>query len=156
MFYIDTKHMHALKGSQHIFQFYLLLVNMFTLFQCRRSAPVFFLNCFYCSFQMSYYDFDWQGSTGQTGLKGEVCYTEYIHYFTYNLNYDVYCSCWCGLLARKGQQEIQGREVKKVKWVGLDSLVSQAHPAPEGHRGILVLLAHLDLKWDLYVWYTFW
>ncbi|XP_056251589.1 collagen alpha-1(XXI) chain isoform X2 [Seriola aureovittata] len=61
------------------------------------------------------------GSTGSTGLKGE------------------------------GQQGIWGKEVKRVKRDGLDSLVSQAQLAPEGCRGTLVYLVHLDLKEDLQV-----
>ncbi|XP_040905670.1 collagen alpha-1(XXI) chain isoform X2 [Toxotes jaculatrix] len=61
------------------------------------------------------------GTTGPAGLKGE------------------------------GQQGVQGREVKKVKWDGLDSRVSRAHLAQEDCRGKLVHLAHLDLKEDLQV-----
>lgn len=53
--------------------------------------------------------------------------------------------------ARKEQQGIRGREVKKVKWGGPDSWVSQAHLAPEGCRVTVVYLALLDLKEDLYV-----
>lgn len=50
---------------------------------------------------------------------------------------------------RKEQQGIRGREVKKVKWGGPDSWVSQAHLAPEGCRVTVVYLALLDLKEDL-------
>ncbi|XP_069000928.1 collagen alpha-1(XXI) chain isoform X2 [Embiotoca jacksoni] len=59
------------------------------------------------------------GSTGPEGLKGE------------------------------GQQAIRGREVKKVKWGGLDSRVSQAYLGPGVCRGIPAPLAHLDAKEDL-------
>ncbi|XP_071336956.1 collagen alpha-1(XXI) chain isoform X2 [Trachinotus anak] len=63
------------------------------------------------------------GSTGPIGLRGE------------------------------GQQGIQGREVKRVKRDDQDSLVSQAHLAPEVCRGTLVHLASLDLREDLQVKY---
>ncbi|XP_055358542.1 collagen alpha-1(XXI) chain isoform X2 [Betta splendens] len=56
------------------------------------------------------------GSPGPTGLKGE------------------------------GQQEIQGREVKKVKWDVLESQVGQAHPVRPDSRATLVLQAHRDRK----------
>ncbi|XP_069570116.1 collagen alpha-1(XXI) chain isoform X2 [Brachyistius frenatus] len=59
------------------------------------------------------------GSTGPEGLKGE------------------------------GQQAIRGREVKKVKWDGLDSRVTQAYLGPGVCRGIPAPLAHLDAKEDL-------
>ncbi|KAI4813037.1 hypothetical protein KUCAC02_024391 [Chaenocephalus aceratus] len=61
------------------------------------------------------------GSTGSMGLKGE------------------------------GQQEMLGREVKKVMWDGPDNQVSRAYPAAEGSQGTVVQLAHQDLKEDLQV-----
>lgn len=63
----------------------------------------------------------------------------------------MHCQYWACIFARKGQQGTWDREVKRVKRDGLDSPVNQAHLAPEGSRGILVHLAHPDLKEDLYV-----
>lgn len=63
----------------------------------------------------------------------------------------MHCQYWACIFARKGQQGTRDREVKRVKQDGLDSPVNQAHLAPEGSRGILVHLAHPDLKEDLYV-----
>ncbi|KAG7230184.1 hypothetical protein INR49_009904 [Caranx melampygus] len=54
-----------------------------------------------------------------------------------------------GLKGEKGTTGDRGREVKRVKRDGPDSLVNQAHLAPEGCKGTLVHLAHPDLKEDL-------
>lgn len=91
-----------------------------------------------------------QGSTGPTGLKGEVCSAAYIHLCVSAAYCFVYCTHWGGISARKGQQGNQGREVKRVKWEVLDNLVYRAHQDLEGWGETQVFLVHLDLRGDPY------